>query len=40
MILRALLLREALDIYAFKLKVSKDDLDKETFNNNYLNDDE
>jgi hypothetical protein len=36
-ILRALLLREALDTYAIKLRLSKDELDKETFNNDYLN---
>jgi hAT family C-terminal dimerisation region len=40
MILRALLLRDALDTYAFKLKVSKDELDRETFDNDYLDDDE
>ena len=40
MILRALLLCNTLDTYAFKLKVLKDELDKETFNNDYLDDDE
>ena len=40
MILRALLLHDTLDTYAFKLKVLKDELDKETFNNDYLDDDE
>jgi hypothetical protein len=40
MILRALLLREALDSYAFKLRLSKDDLDLEIYNNDYLTDDE
>jgi hypothetical protein len=38
MILQGLLLREALDTYAFKLKVSKDNLNKETFENDYLKD--
>jgi hypothetical protein len=36
MISRALLLREALDAYAFKLRLSKDDLDLEIHNNDYL----
>jgi len=40
MILRALLLHDALDTYAFKLKVLKDELDRETFNNDYLDDNE
>jgi len=40
MILRALHLRDALDAYAFRLKVLKDELDKETFDNDYLDDDE
>jgi len=40
MILRALQLRDTLDAYAFRLKVSKDELDKETFDNDYLDDDE
>jgi hypothetical protein len=38
MIWRALKLREALNTYAAKLKVSKDSLDQETFDNNYLED--
>jgi len=40
MILRALQLRNTLDVYAFRLKVSKDELNKETFDNDYLDDDE
>ena len=36
MIRYALELHEALNTYATKLKVSKDSLDQETFNNNYL----
>ena len=40
MILRALLLHDTLDTYAFKLKVLKDELDRETFDNDYLDDDE
>ena len=38
MIRRALKLREALNTYAAKLKVSKDSLDQETFDNDYLTD--
>jgi hypothetical protein len=40
MIRRALELREALNTYAAKLKVSKDSLDQETFDNDYLTDNE
>jgi hypothetical protein len=40
MIVRALQLREALDTYAAKLRVSKDDLDQETFENDYLDETE
>jgi len=40
MILRTLQLREALDIYAAKLRVSKDTLDQEIYNHDYLTDDE
>ena len=40
MIRRALELREALDAYAFKLRLSKEDLDKETHLNDYLSDDD
>jgi hypothetical protein len=40
MIVRALQLREALDTYAAKLRVSKDDLDQETFKNDYLDETE
>ena len=40
MILRALKLRDTLDIYATKLSVSKDVLDVETFQNDYLSQDE
>jgi hypothetical protein len=40
MICRALLLREALNTYAAMLKVSKDELDIETFENDYLNNNE
>jgi hypothetical protein len=40
MICRALLLREALNTYAAMLKVSKDELDIETFENDYLDNDE
>jgi hypothetical protein len=36
MILRALQLREALDTYAAKLRVSKDTLNQEIYNHNYL----
>jgi hypothetical protein len=36
MIVRALLLREALDMYAIKLRVSKDEEDRETFEQDYL----
>ncbi len=39
MILRALLLCNTLDTYTFKLKVLKDELDKETFDNDYLDND-
>ena len=39
MILRALELRDALDVYAAKLSVSKDVLDVETFQNDYLSQD-
>jgi hypothetical protein len=39
MIQRALKLRKALNTYAVKLKVSKDSLDQETFDNDYLGDD-
>jgi hypothetical protein len=37
---RALELREALDTYAFKLRLSKEDLNKETHLNDYLSDDD
>jgi hypothetical protein len=40
MILRALLLREALDTYAAKLRLSKDELDREIYDNDYLTPDE
>ncbi len=40
MILRALELRDTLDVYAAKLSVSKDVLDVETFQNDYLSQDE
>jgi hypothetical protein len=40
MILRALLLREALDTYAAKLRVSEDELDQEIYHNDYLTVDE
>jgi hypothetical protein len=36
MITRALDLREALELYATKLRVSTEDLDKETFEHDYL----
>jgi hypothetical protein len=36
MIIRALDLREALELYATKLRVSTEDLDKETFEYDYL----
>jgi hypothetical protein len=36
MIVRALDLCEALDTYAAKLQVSKDDFDTKTFEHNYL----
>jgi hypothetical protein len=36
MILRALLLREALDSYAFKLRLSQDNLNQEIYLNDYL----
>jgi hypothetical protein len=38
MIRRALELREALNAYAFKLRLLKEDLDKETHLNDYLSD--
>jgi len=40
MIWRALELREALDTYAVKLSISADLFDQETFNNNYLKEEE
>jgi hypothetical protein len=40
MIVRALLLREALDTYAIKLRVSKDEEDRETFEQDYLDENE
>lgn len=40
MIRRALELKEALNTYAAQLNVSKDVLDKETFNNDYLSSEE
>jgi hypothetical protein len=40
MIVRTLLLREALDTYAIKLQVSKDEEDQETFEQDYLNENE
>ena len=40
MVTRALLLRPALDQYAAKLRVSKDDLDVETYQEDYLDDKE
>jgi hypothetical protein len=40
MICRALELREALDVYALRLNVSKDAFDQETFTEDYLSDDE
>ena len=40
MILRALQLRDTLDVYAFRLKVLKDKLNKEMFDNDYFNNDE
>jgi hypothetical protein len=40
MILRALLLREALDTYAAKLRLSKDELNREIYDNDYLTPDE
>jgi hypothetical protein len=40
MVLRALQLREALDTYAAKLRLSKDDLDREIYNYDYLSDNE
>jgi hypothetical protein len=40
MIRRALELREALDTYAFQLRLSKEDFDTETFQNDYLSDNE
>ena len=40
MIRRALELRKALNTYAVKLKVSKDSLDQETFDNDYLTNNE
>jgi hypothetical protein len=40
MILLALKLREALDMYAAQLRGSRDDLDQETYNQDHINDDE
>ena len=40
MIIHALELREALNVYTIKLRVSKEPLDVETYNEDYLNDDE
>ena len=40
MVLRALQLREALDTYAARLRLSKDDLDQEIYNYDYLTDNE
>jgi hypothetical protein len=40
MILRALQLRKALDTYATKLRVSKDTLNQEIYNHDYLIDNE
>ena len=40
MVTRAILLRESLDRYAYKLRVSKDAFDVETYEEDYLNDDE
>jgi hypothetical protein len=40
MIKRALTLRDALDTYSLKLRVSKDPLDIETFHEDYLTGDE
>ena len=40
MIKRDLLLRESLDIYAVKLRVSAEPVDQETYEQDYLNDDE
>ena len=40
MVTRAILLRDALDRYATKLRVSKDAFDMETYEEDYLNDDE
>ena len=39
-VLRALQLREALDIYTTRLRLSKDDLDREIYNYDYLSDNE
>jgi hypothetical protein len=40
MVQRALELREALNAYTFKLRLSKEDLDKETHLNDYLSNDD
>jgi len=40
MIRRGLELRDALDTYTVKLHVSNDELDQETFDNDYLDEDE
>jgi hAT family C-terminal dimerisation region len=40
MIIRALALREALDTYAFRLRLSTEALDQEVFENDYLSDNE
>ena len=40
MIQRALHLREALDMYAYKLRLSKEAFDLEVFQHDYLSDDE
>ena len=40
MIIRALALREALNTYAFRLRLSTKALDQEVFKNDYLSDNE
>jgi hypothetical protein len=40
MIKRAILLRESLDVYAVKLRVSTEPLDQETYEQDYLNENE
>jgi hypothetical protein len=40
MILRALELREALDMYAAQLRGSRDNLNQETYNQDHINDNE